>query len=129
MLDRRLGQKWGKAIVHRIAIVQIINTTKSPLKIPGILASCIHNTSKAPVTDEEKKNRALEIAQNLSDNKEWKSHGRPISREELGKLKLQIDQLEAQPDVYVAVTTYHELMIDYVRKYDIRRFIQTRRFL
>ena len=89
----------------------------------------IHNTSKAPVTDEEKKNRALEIAQNLSDNKEWKSHGRPISREELGKLKLQIDQLEAQPDVYAAVTTYHELMIDYVRKYDIRRFIQTRRFL
>lgn len=89
----------------------------------------IHNTSKAPVTDEEKKNRALEIAQNLSDNKEWKSHGRPISREELGKLKLQIDQLEAKPDVYAAVTTYHELMIDYVRKYDIRRFIQTRRFL
>jgi len=30
-----------KAIVQRIAIVQIINTTKSSLKIPGIVASCI----------------------------------------------------------------------------------------
>ena len=41
MPDRRLGQKSKKTIVHRIAIVQIINTTKYPPKIPGILASCI----------------------------------------------------------------------------------------
>ena len=89
----------------------------------------VHQSSQAAVTFEEKKSRALEIAQNLSDNKEWKSHGRPISREELGKLKLQIDQLESHPDAYAAVTAYHELMIDYVRKYDFGRFIQARGFL
>ncbi len=88
-----------------------------------------HHSSQNPVTIDEKKNRALEIAQNLSDNKEWKSHGRPISREELGRLKLQIDQLEANPDAYAAVTDYHELMIDYVRKYSMQSFIQTRGFL
>ena len=88
-----------------------------------------HQTSKTPVTTDDKRNRAIEIAQNLSDNKEWKSHGRPISREELGRLKLQIDHLEDNSDAYAAVTEYHELMIDYVRKYNMARFVQTRRFL
>ena len=89
----------------------------------------IHQSSQNPVTIEEKKNRALEIAQNLSDNKEWKSHGRPISREELGRLKLQIDHIEDTADAYAAVTAYHEIMIDYVRKYNMQRCIQTRGFL
>lgn len=88
-----------------------------------------HSLSQMPVSDKEKHDRALEIAQNLSDNKEWKSHGRPISREELGRLKLHIDRLEDFPDTYKAVTTYHELMIDYVQKYSMRQFIHTRRFL
>ena len=89
----------------------------------------LHQSSQKAVTDEEKKSRAFEIAQNLSDNKEWKSHGRPISREELAKLKLQIDQLESHPKAYAAVTAYHELMKDYVGKYDIKRFVQARGFL
>lgn len=89
----------------------------------------VHSSSQTPVTDDEKRNRAMEIAQNLSDNKEWKSHGRPISRVELGKLKLQIEKLEEHPDAYAAVTAYHELMIDYVQKYNMQRFIHTRRFL
>ena len=89
----------------------------------------VHSSSQAPVTDDEKRNRALEIAQNLSDNKEWKSHGRPISRVELERLKLHIEQMENYPDAYAAVTAYHELMIDYVQKYNMQRFIHTRRFL
>ncbi len=89
----------------------------------------IHKTSQVPVTEEEKKARAMEIAQNLSDNKEWKSHGRPISREELGRLKLQIDKLEEKEDAYKAITAYHELMMDYVKKYDMKVFIHTRSFL
>lgn len=89
----------------------------------------IHSSSQAPVTEEDKRNRAIEIAQNLSDNKEWKSHGRPISRVELGRLKLQIDKLEDNHEAYKAVTAYHELMTDYVQKYSMQRFIHTRRFL
>ena len=89
----------------------------------------IHSSSQTPVTEEDKRNRAIEIAQNLSDNKEWKSHGRPISRVELGRLKLQIDKLEDNQEAYKAVTAYHELMTDYVQKYSMQRFINTRRFL
>ena len=89
----------------------------------------VHTSTQVPVLPEEKRTRAMEIAQNLSDNKEWKSHGRPISRDELERLKLQIERLENNVDVYEAVTAYHELMVDYIRKYDMRRFIQTRRFL
>ena len=88
-----------------------------------------HSSSQNPVTNDENRSRAMEIAQNLSDNKEWKSHGRPISRDELGRLKLQIDRMEDHPDAYTAVTAYHELMIDYVRKYSMQSFIQTRGFL
>jgi hypothetical protein len=88
-----------------------------------------HSSNQSPVTLEEKESRAMEIALNLSDNKEWKSHGRPICREELKKLKLHIDYLEDNPAVYQAVTDYHELMIDYIQKYSFRTFIQTRRFL
>lgn len=88
-----------------------------------------HSSSLALVSDDEKRARALEIAQNLSDNKEWKSHGRPISREELARLKLHIEKLEDSPTVYKAVTTYHELMSDYIQKYSMSCFIQTRRFL
>ena len=48
----------------------------------------IHGSTKAPVSPEEKRARAMEIAQNLSDNKEWKSHGRPIRRVELERLEI-----------------------------------------
>ena len=88
-----------------------------------------HKSSNTPVTLEEKQIRANEIAQNLSDNKEWKSHGRPISREELGKLKLKIDNLEDIPEAYKAISEYNELMRDYIGKYSMKQFIQTRRFL
>lgn len=88
-----------------------------------------HTSTQEPVSIEEKRARAMEIAQNLSDNKEWKSHGRPISRVELERLKLQIEKLEENKDVYEAVTAYNELMVDYIKKYNFERFIQTRRFL
>ena len=89
----------------------------------------VHSSTGAQVTDEDRKTRAHEIAQNLSDNKEWKSHGRPISREELGRLKLQIERLEDEPEVYNAVEEYHRVMVDYVQKYGIMQFVHTRRFL
>lgn len=88
-----------------------------------------HSSSGATVTSEDKKSRANEIAQNLSDNKEWKSHGRPISREELENLGLHIEKLESIPDAYALITQYHVLMTDYIQKYNIQHFIQARGFL
>jgi len=82
-----------------------------------------------PVSLEEKKQRAREIAENLSDNKEWKSHGRPINREELSKLKLKIDQLETDSELYDIVMDYYDIMRDFISKYNFARFIHTRLFL
>jgi len=89
----------------------------------------VHTSSGESVTFEEKVNRAKEIADNLSDNKEWKSHGRPINREELRKLKLLIDDIDENKELYSKVMKYHELLLDYVQKYDLSVFIHTRRFL
>jgi membrane-bound ClpP family serine protease len=57
-----------------------------------------HQTNEAilnqPVTVAEKEGRAEEIADILSNNNEWKSHGRPINIETLeSKLRLKIDIL------------------------------------
>jgi len=88
-----------------------------------------HRSTQNQVTPEEKAARAKEIAENLSDNNEWKSHGRPINREELARLKLRIDNLEDDPGLYEKVMLYHELMLDYVRKYNLSPFVHTREFL
>lgn len=82
-----------------------------------------------PVTIDEKKLRAREIAENLSDNKEWKSHGRPINRDELSNLKLKIDKLDDDMELYNLVMNYYDIMRDYINKYNFSRFVQTRLFL
>ncbi len=92
-------------------------------------ASWITHKDGKTVTLEEKIKRANEIATSLSNNNIWKSHGRPINREELRDLKLKIDACEDQPEIYQAMKKYHELMEDYVRKYNLSTFAQTRRFV
>ena len=56
----------------------------------------VHRTSEdkkgKTVTDEEKQQRAEEIADKLSDNKLWKSHSRPLNIEVLEQeLRIEID--------------------------------------
>ena len=81
------------------------------------------------VTLDQKKDRAKAIATDLSDNKKWKSHGRPINRDELQSIGLKIDQIESIPNLYDSVMVYHDIMLDYINKYDIQHFIQTRLFV
>ena len=81
------------------------------------------------VTLDQKKERAKAIATDLSDNKKWKSHGRPINRDELQSIGLKIDQIESIPNLYDSVMVYHDIMLDYINKYDIQHFIQTRLFI
>lgn len=81
------------------------------------------------VTLDQKKDRAKAIATDLSDNKKWKSHGRPINRDELQSIGLKIDQIESIPNLYDSVMVYHDIMLDYINKYNIQHFIQTRLFV
>jgi len=74
-------------------------------------------TRKLPVDDNLRRARAKEIAEALSDNRRWKSHGRPISMKVLTEqLNLKINDLGTNPDLYRAVKIYFDLLIDYTHR-------------
>ena len=87
-------------------------------------------TSGVPVTQEMKEKRAEEIADRLSDNKIWKSHGRPINIEILrDSLNLVIEDYGKDSNLSTNIDSYYSLLDDYVRKNGLQLFIQTRNFL
>lgn len=87
-------------------------------------------TSGTLVTREMKEERAKEIADHLSDNKTWKSHGRPINIEILrDSLNLVIEDYGKDPNLSSNIDSYYSLLDDYVRKNGSPLFIQTRNFL
>lgn len=81
------------------------------------------------VTIEEKQLRAKEIAAHLSDNNDWKSHGRPINIEALKELKLKIEDYSEDLDLRTKIRDYYETMSDYVRLKGFPIFIHDRIFL
>lgn len=81
------------------------------------------------VTIEEKKERAAKIAEHLSDNNDWKSHGRPINIEALKELKLEVEDYSDNIDLRTKIRDYYETMSDYVRLKGFPIFIHDRIFL
>lgn len=92
-----------------------------------------HRTDPAklnqPVTDEEKIARAKEIADHLSNNNKWKSHGRPINIEALRELRLEIDDYSNNVERRTLIRDYYELVSDYVLSRGFRNFVHTRKFI
>ena len=82
-----------------------------------------------PVTIDEKNIRATEIANNLSNNNIWKSHGRSITKQELEDMKLKIFDYGTVPELSDKIENYYSVLSDYVTKYQTRVFVHTRRFL
>ena len=81
------------------------------------------------VTLDQKKERAQQIADALSDNNMWKSHSRPINIEALGELRLEIDDYSKNKDRQTLIRDYYELLTDYVQSRGYLYFIQTRKFI
>ncbi|MFY0593322.1 SDH family Clp fold serine proteinase [Roseivirga sp.] len=81
------------------------------------------------VTKSEKIQRAKEIAGHLSNNTEWKSHGRPIDIESLKELKLEIDDYSDNKERRGLIREYYEIMSDYVKSVNYRNFVHTRKFI
>ena len=81
------------------------------------------------VTIDEKQRRATEIANILSDNNKWKSHGRAISMEELQEMNLKIVDYGTDNVLARKINEYNSVLTDYVTKYQTRVFVHTRRFL
>lgn len=81
------------------------------------------------VTQDEKIDRAKKIAGYLSDNKKWKSHGRPINIETLKELGLEIEDYSNNVDRRKLIRNYYEIVSDYVISRGYRVFVQTRKFI
>lgn len=69
------------------------------------------------VTTKMKNARAKDIANKLSDNNKWKSHGRPINIETIrSELRLIIEDYGENKDLYEVVDSYFSLLKDYILK-------------
>lgn len=87
------------------------------------------HSDKTNVILEEKKQRANEIANKLSNNNIWKSHGRAINLEELREMNLKIIDYGDDKELSRKIDDYYSIMKDYVAKYNFGVFVHTRRFL
>lgn len=86
-------------------------------------------SSKTAVSQQDKEDRATEIADKLSNSNEWKSHGRPINIDVLeNELKLKIIDYSKEP-YREPIREYYELLSDYVSKNNLNIFIHTRKFI
>jgi hypothetical protein len=93
-----------------------------------------HQTNPAllgqDVTIGQKEDRAKEIADLLSNNNEWKSHGRPINIELLeNKLKLRIEDYSKNVAIRPIIRNYYELLADFVKSNNSNIFVQTKNFI
>lgn len=71
-----------------------------------------HSTTGLPVTPEEKKKRAEEIAEKLCDHGHWKTHGRSISMADLTgpDIRLKITDYSQIPELCDAIQRYYTLL-------------------
>lgn len=82
------------------------------------------------VTQQEKENRAVKIAELLSDNKKWNSHGYPIDIETLTtELKLKIEDFSKDTKLNSLIVKYNDCLEEYINIKKYQRFVQTRNFI
>lgn len=88
-----------------------------------------HSNGKA-VTSEEKEKRAIQIAESLSDNNRWNTHGYPIDMEILTKeLKLKIEDFSLDPKLNNLIIKYNECLEEFISIKKHQHFVQTRNFI
>ena len=80
----------------------------------------------APVTQQEKEDLAERIAEQLSDNKKWHSHGRYINIDTLRELKLEIEDYSDENELRKAIISYNNLLKEFVQKLQRVIFFHTK---
>jgi uncharacterized protein YeeX (DUF496 family) len=87
-------------------------------------------TNGNPVTQQEKLNRATEIARDLSDNKLWHSHGRSIDVAALTNiLKLKIEDYSNEGVLKPLIRDYNDLICQYIIRNNSEAFLHSRKFI
>jgi hypothetical protein len=69
-----------------------------------------HASSGNPVTEDEKLDRAKEIADVLCSHSRWLTHGRSIKITDLEAMRLKITDFSKVPDLSDAIRRYHTLL-------------------
>ncbi|MEA3445001.1 MAG: ATP-dependent Clp protease proteolytic subunit [Bacteroidota bacterium] len=81
------------------------------------------------VTNEEKKERAEEIAKLLGNNSLWQSHGRSIGINTLtGILKLKIEDYSKKTELRDLIRNYNDLITEYILRHGAKIFVHSRVF-
>jgi hypothetical protein len=82
-----------------------------------------------PVTEDEKKARAEEIARHLGNNKYWHSHGRMIGINTLRTLlKLKIEDYSNDAKLHPLIRSYNDLITEYIAKNGHKAFMHSRNY-
>ena len=87
-----------------------------------------HSSTGQPVTLQEKKDRAEEIARALNDQERWGSHYRGIDRDVLGQLGLRIEDLEDDQRLSDLVKEYFWFFRDFAYKIQQPNLVHSRRY-
>ena len=86
-----------------------------------------HNSTGQPVTDIEKNARAEEIANKLSNNSIWHSHGRSIGIKTLTNfLKLKIEDYSSDDVLGELIRNYNDLICEYIIRIGGKAFVHSR---
>ena len=83
----------------------------------------------SPPTHRNNPDRAKEIAKALADYERWKSHGRPLNKEILSELKLEIEDFGTNPKSQELILECHNMCEDFMALQGLDAFICTRRSL
>ncbi len=85
-----------------------------------------HMSTEHSVTQQEKMDRAEEIARALNDQERWGTHNRGIDRDVLAGLNLKIDDLEARPVLSGLVKEYFWFFQDFAFKIQQPNLVHSR---
>jgi membrane-bound ClpP family serine protease len=87
----------------------------------------IHNSTRKPVTESEKRERAEKIASMLSNNSLWHSHGRSINIDTLTNiLKIKIEDYSNDEILRDLIRNYNDLICEYILRVGASTFVHSR---
>ena len=88
-----------------------------------------HSSTGQPVTRAKKEDRAEDIANKLSNNSIWHSHGRSIGIETLTTfLKLKIEDYSDNEELRELIRDYNDLICEYILRSGGKAFVHSRVF-
>ena len=75
-----------------------------------------HRTTNpgTPVTDQQRAERAEQIARDLADHRRWRSHGRNLDVAKLKELRIEIDDFSDNVELRTAVRSYNDPLTGFV---------------